>query len=245
MPHARPTRIAIRTLAAVALTLTLASPGVPGGRSLAVGTLTPRNYLPLVSGLPCDQSVQLFTNPGFEGSLGGWQTSGMPVVQCDLVAGGCSAHLAGTDGADDQLAQSATIPLWAETGALYVKWKMVTDDSSVTAHDYLTVTIAIGTPGSEHTTYHWATDNTGTENTWFRLRIGWEDISSMRGDPVAVRIRAQSDGAMVTHWNVDDVEFWFGCGSHTAGGVAAAAAASASRPGVLVEPLSPTERGGG
>jgi hypothetical protein len=201
------------------------------GLSASRATLDPlhRNYLPLVQTHPtptpttvpaCNQAVQTLANPGFSGTLSPWQASGIPWLYCDVPAWGCVAYLGGYNYANDWLVQSTVVPGWAETAAVYFDWIMYSEDSLTAAYDYMVVSVVAGPPGATVEIGQFVHDNRDDDGTWYISRMSWADVTSLRGQPISVRVYAFSDGSYVTDWFVDNVELWFGCGTAIAGDTA-------------------------
>jgi thermitase len=95
--------------------------GVPVPTQTATRTAT-ATATPTATPPSCNQRVQALVNPGFDGTLAPWQLLGIPLLDCSVPEVGCVVHLAGYNNAQDSIAQSATVPTWAESMAVYFDW---------------------------------------------------------------------------------------------------------------------------
>ncbi len=162
--------------------------------------------------VPCNGSLQVLANTSFETGLYPWMLN-ESVLRTNSTAsdGTWSALVAGYNNSQSGIGQAGPVPLWAESATLYFDELMASTDSTLVLHDALaavvydsatTTTLADG--------WIW---NTGQRNAWLRWRLPVSNIANWRGRTIGVMLVGFTDAAFPTGWYLDNVRFYFACGS--------------------------------
>lgn len=163
----------------------------------------------------CDGYSQALTNPSFEFGLTPWYPQGDPIWTCFVATDGtCSVYFGGRNLGTDSIYQIVTVPSWAETGAVYFDWAMLSDDSTITPRDYLTVSVMLVSSDTlPRTIAHSQIDNTDIRNTWFTSKLNIANINQYIGKNLSVMVYANTSASLPTGWHIDNVRLYFACGS--------------------------------
>ncbi len=214
------------------LTLFLGAPTVnaaPSGEPASYLPIVMRAPTPTPIPTPCNTSVGVLTNGGFERGLEHWVSSGSPQITTAPGKEGHSVRLGGRDSAEDVLLQGAAMPHWGESGALYLSVFMKSTDSTTDRRDSLS---AIVFDDQSQPIASAVVANTSPRDDWLDLRIPIPNAVNYRTRPLMVFIGGSTDSAAPTTWYVDNVDLRFGCGATLAGAYSAS-------PDALIEPAPP------
>jgi hypothetical protein len=146
--------------------------------------------------------VNLVADGGFEDGAG-WQTttSGSYALLSDFQAynGARAAHLAGVDGANDQLAVALNLPADKPNVTLSFWWYVQSEEVSG-EYDGMTVVAAdaSGTPMRSLLTL-------GSESSATQWQQSSLDLSEFSGQAIQLKFVAQADSSLVSDFFVDDV----------------------------------------
>lgn len=165
----------------------------------------------------CNTKAQIVANPSFETGWQPWQIKdGYPERTLNSASDGVySVLFGGYNNSTDWLTQKVIVPEWAEDGALYFSWAMLSEDSPYQPYDYLTFWLWDKDMG-EGLLYS-EVNNTAERGTWYRRRvpIGSIDVVAARGHTLEISIMGYTDDILPTLWYVDDVQLVFSCGDQT------------------------------
>jgi hypothetical protein len=171
-------------------------------------------------------------NPSFETS-GAWRVSGRAYIDGRRAFdGGWAAFFGGYDRANDFMAQTVTVPSWAETGALYFATNMGSLDSMSLGFDRLRISVFDQGTNFLADGSIW---NNSSRDVWRTWRMPVDNVIRYRGQTMTVAMLGTTDSSLFTSWWVDRVWLVFGCGDTPAMAAAEANAvldASASPPAV-------------
>ena len=104
------------------------------------------------------------------------------------------------------------MPEWAERGAAYFWWRMVSDDSPTYRYDNFELQIW-DMYGGDYPILISTVYNSDDRETWYRTREELGSVVALRGHPLRVVLRAYTDVSYPTWWGIDDVQLVFACGS--------------------------------
>ncbi len=151
---------------------------------------------------------QVIVNSDFE-STGGWTEyskigasliSNFPPPSGSYHSGTHGAYLADYNNAHDYIAQNITIPADATQATLTFWWQVESQESAVTAYDFLTVTVdsPLGQPVATLTSI----SNQDAGATWQQRTV---DLLAYKGQSVVLRFDAVTDANRPTAFYLDDV----------------------------------------
>ncbi|MHB1295539.1 MAG: hypothetical protein ACYC4R_11150 [Anaerolineae bacterium] len=164
----------------------------------------------------CEGSQQILLNSSFEEGFASWAVFNDPLITQDAYATGqTSVLMAGYNNARDELQQTAVVPDWAESGAIYISWLMQTIEPSG-EYDALFVTVRDLTAGDVPVQVYVA-NNTPTE-AWYWGTKSIPNVVARRGHSLRVEVLGWTDVSNPTAWFIDDVELVFACGTTLAEG---------------------------
>jgi len=179
----------------------------PTSTATATGTATPT-----LTPTPCYGETQVLLEPGFETDENWMVGLGNPSRTSDnAFSGSYSTWFCGTNSDEDSLHQYVTVPDWAETGAVYFAWYMVSEDSLSFCYDKFTLKIWDMYGGIVRMPVICSYFD---RNQWTVHRASLGNVTALRGHPLDVVLRAQTNATLPTGWYIDDVRLVFACGGY-------------------------------
>lgn len=149
-----------------------------------------------------ENCLEQLRDGGFEASDLAWrqQSAGgySLITQDNPRSGAWGAYLGGTDGADDRIEQTLTLPGDATAITLRFWWSMETDEVGG-PFDTLTVTLRDAAGALLATLL--AADSAGQADRWDETEA---DLTAYRGQTVTLRFYAVTDGTNPTSFFIDD-----------------------------------------
>ena len=179
----------------------------------ATPTWTPGPTMtPTPTPTPCYGAMQVLLDPGFETDENWVVGLGDPSRTSDnAYSGAYSIWLGGTNSDEDSLHQYVTVPDWAETGAVYFAWYMVSEDSPAFCYDKFTLKIWDMYGGLVRMPVICSYFD---RDQWTVHRASLGNVTALRGHPLDVVLRAQTNATLPTGWYIDDVKLVFACGGY-------------------------------
>jgi hypothetical protein len=155
-------------------------------------------------------------NPSFEGaSPEPWALANGAVYWVTCSADGLYClQFGGANNESEVVAQELTAPVpeWAETGAVYFSWRMLSQDVTTYPYDKFSVQLWDKYQGGYTNVLASGVYNTDSRGVWYTERLAIPSAPALRGHPLLVALVAATDESYPTWWYIDNVRVVFACG---------------------------------
>ena len=158
--------------------------------------------------------MQVVENPSFETGWSPWELTHGVVFRVTCPADGLyGLGFGGSNNEAERVIQEVTVPEWAETGAAYFSWMMVSEDSTMLPYDWFSLQVWDVSQEPPTNLLLSAVYNNDPRAAWYVRRVALTGVPALRGHSLQVALLATTDGLYPTWWCIDNVRLVFACGS--------------------------------